>query len=205
MSGLTRRQGRKLIINKRLNTSKWSLAPVGSQPPGIRMATDEDGNLQAQVVVIVNPQDLEPLAPGINRAFDHHIENVSDPAAGADASFTFPADQTWLVVGLMFKLVCDTGVANRTQVIIHEDPSGNEARHQPINFTQTASVTRKYNGAPDYPSLGNDTGVSTINYSLPIIYAEGGDKLKIVVTNKESGDQLSDIAITCQRVFGSVD
>ena len=62
MSGIGFSERVRLLLQKRLDTTKW---PVGDSPPGgIRYLSDGQGNLISILTTSVNPNDKEPIAPG---------------------------------------------------------------------------------------------------------------------------------------------
>ena len=54
----------KLLLQKRLDTTKWPIGDSGQGPGGIRYLTDGQGNAIAIITTSVNPNDAEPIGPG---------------------------------------------------------------------------------------------------------------------------------------------
>jgi len=53
-----------MLLQKRLDTSKWPLGDSGQGPGAIRYLTDGQGNIIALLTTSINPNDPEPIGPG---------------------------------------------------------------------------------------------------------------------------------------------
>jgi len=53
-----------MLLQKRLDTSKWPLGDSGQGPGAIRYLTDGQGNIIALLTTSINPNDTEPIGPG---------------------------------------------------------------------------------------------------------------------------------------------
>jgi len=64
MSGLSFSERVKMLLQKRLDTTKWPLGDSGQGPGAIRYLTDGQGNIIALLTTSINPNDPEPIGPG---------------------------------------------------------------------------------------------------------------------------------------------
>ncbi len=64
MSGLSFSERVKLLLQKRLDATKWPLGDSGQGPGAIRYLSDGQGNAIALLTTSINPNDPEPIGPG---------------------------------------------------------------------------------------------------------------------------------------------
>lgn len=88
-------------------------------------------------------------------------QSTADPAAGAEISFSVPADRRMRIRTLRFQLVTAIAVANR-QVHIVLDDSANVFYDHPALAVQVASTTVTYVAAPGVQALTTTDGVQVI-------------------------------------------
>lgn len=144
------------------------------------------------------PQQLNPTEPQMSGAAESVF--MADPAAGANFSSTVPANQIWDILGVVAELGCDANAANR--VLTFEFGSAAAlliTRANTTNITANQSVTVR--GVP-----GGTTQVITAasmhEIGLPsIITLPPQGLLKVNVTNKQAGDQLTSIEYIIRRRF----
>jgi len=68
MSGLSFSERVKLLLQKRLDATKWPIGDSGQGPGAIRYLSDGQGNAIALLTTSINPNDTEPIGPGSNEA-----------------------------------------------------------------------------------------------------------------------------------------
>jgi len=85
MSGLSFSERVKMLLQKRLDTSKWPLGDSGQGPGAIRYLTDGQGNIIALLTTSINPNDPEPIGPGSAEAAAE-----ADPIFQVQGAFNFP-------------------------------------------------------------------------------------------------------------------
>jgi len=130
MSGLGFAERVKLLLQKRLDSTKW---PIGDQPPGgLRYLSDGQGNLMAIVTTSVNPNDASPVGPG-----------SQESAAETDPILTLHEE-----IQLPYTAVKFTGVApfsatapveGTNTIMTFEHPAGTDFS---IGATKTGMITR---------------------------------------------------------------
>jgi len=117
MSGLGFAERVKLLLQKRLDTTKW---PIGDSPPGgLRYLSDGQGNLIALVTTSVNPNDPQPIGPGSNEAAAE-----TDPVLNVMTKLNIPITFTKLTNPVLVNLQAD--LATGEEIMTLESPRGTD-------------------------------------------------------------------------------
>jgi len=142
MSGLSFSERVKMLLQKRLDTTKWPLGDSGQGPGAIRYLTDGQGNIIALLTTSINPNDAEPIGPG---SAEKAAEK--DPFINLADQFQLPFTKTpevWRDDVVIHARVSGTN----TDATFHEDagdysvPTGRKTRfYRMICSTSTAVVT----------------------------------------------------------------
>jgi hypothetical protein len=122
----------------------------------------------------------------------------TSPSAGASFSVTSPGRPGWRLIGVLFRLVTDATVANRSVTVDYDDGNGVLFGSNGMQGVVAASTTVNF-------SFDTQRTVSEANSNGQIFaplrpeYFQGGQKLLINVLNVQAGDQLSRIALVFER------
>ncbi len=123
----------------------------------------------------------------------------SNPAAGANFSYTVPTGEIWRVFGMTFRLTTDANVANRRVFPYFSCASGTYRFW--ANEDQAASLTHDYVG---HVGESPPTTLYTTYHHLPMprdVWIRGNGTIGIIVDNKQAGDQLFGIKFMQERFF----
>lgn len=120
----------------------------------------------------------------------------TQPAAGAN--FSFSMDSFWIQVlkTIRFQLVTDANAANRVVTVDYVDGNNSVIVSNGPGLTMSASDTRTFQGKTN---MGFSDWTTTSSDSTPIYFPieplmlVGSWKVQINVANKQAGDQLSAI------------
>jgi hypothetical protein len=130
---------------------------------------------------------------------DHsQVVLVANPAAGAGFTYGLPQSEDSLVRLVTFKLVTDSNAATRQ---VYLDFLGGDStpigRFEPP-YTQAASKTVQYTFGVDLNVYGANDGPSIGTPLAPVILRKG-ESLVVSITNKQVGDQVSNIRVTLDQ------
>lgn len=137
---------------------------------------------------ITYPTQLPPNSMQANGAV--YAPAMTDPAAGAEMSFSVPNNQAWEIMYFSIKLVTDANAANRTVAFRIQDGTAYN-RTYVAGTVQTASQTVTYNFTPN-----GTTGVSVatneqfVKLDSPCFIPPLAT-LSTVTTNKQATDNYS--------------
>jgi len=162
MSGLSFSERVKLLLQKRLDATKWPIGDSGQGPGAIRYLSDGQGNAIALLTTSINPNDPEPIGPGSAEAAGEtdpiitlHEEIqipytatketgivpfsafVSDTSANTVMTFESPADTDFSIpsgkTGRITKLVWTHGTAGMYLSIGYGDDGVEAGTTEPTN------------------------------------------------------------------------
>lgn len=132
---------------------------------------------------------------------EYGVENVANPAAGADFSFSVPHNQHWSIISVSFRFVASVVVVNRTVQLQVLARSGSPVFTAEAPAVQTAGQDRRYVAAA-FGTL-NALGGGSVFRSIPIppnLVVADDFSLKSTIIGIDVGDQLSEIFIYRARV-----
>lgn len=127
--------------------------------------------------------------------------SVSDPAAGADFSYTLPDGYTYDLRGIAFQLVTSATVASRQPQVVITNASNAELARSGTTGATTASKTSQQNANPGFVGAGNSlTDVEHI-FSMPMRGTRllAGWKVKSAINALQATDQISNVRILAIR------
>jgi hypothetical protein len=146
----------------------------------------------------VEGSDLEYARPQKYAPTPLEIVKGDTPAAGANFSLTSPGRPGWKLVAVLFRLVTDANVANRSVTVDCDDGNGTLFLSNGIQGVVTANTTALFSFA-----AGRAISEANVNNQVfaPLQPAEfmGGQKLQINVLNKQAGDQLDRVVLVFER------
>jgi hypothetical protein len=144
---------------------------------------------------------LDPFAHG--RGWQDRIFGTS-PAAGANFSFQVDSRWTARLIGITFTLVTDANVANRSATVDYSQPGRGVVHQDGPSVLQTASSTGVYNGVRGFGPSDWNTGTPAW-FNLNGFWLPGSFTIGITVASIQTGDQLSAIVLTVERVSSGPD
>ena len=122
---------------------------------------------------------------------------ASNPAAGADKTWTVTASEAWEIYNVLGQLATSATVANR-QVYVKIDDGTTVIQNLFYNLNQTASTTVTYNAC----AIGSATTAlagGSYNYDLPRIILKAGWRIGFTTLNIQAADQWSGLALTYRK------
>lgn len=128
-------------------------------------------------------------------------QGIANPAPGAQFSFNVTGQCIVLITSITFRLQTDANAANRYARILFNDGTRDVIFVQPMHV-QTTGLTRDHNffiGASNCQLL---IGGTQYQSSLPShLWFKDNGTVASSVAGMQAGDQLSNIAISYQRLF----
>ena len=125
---------------------------------------------------------------------------TASPAAGADWVFTAPYAGRWRILSGYFTLTTSAAATARIVNVETRDAAGTATGLYNPPSTQPAS-TMYYYGLN--PSAAGQSNPPFMNISAPAeIVLEGGDTLRSITSNLDSGDQFSNVALRVEEWLG---
>lgn len=124
-----------------------------------------------------------------------NLEKISaDPAAGSEIIFT--ADEDMIVHSLVFQLITDATVANRTPTILADD--GNDVFFRASAGVQTASVAQTYCAFAGSAFQA----ASTVLFAFPAtgLRLRKGDRLRTSTNTLQAGDNYGPMVMQVERI-----
>jgi hypothetical protein len=121
-------------------------------------------------------------------------QQVSNPAAGAEWTFTVPAATTYTLKSVFYQLVTSSAAATRISLLKITDGT-NTLFQGDVSVSQTASLTKKYAGGSGITDpLGASSNFPVV--ALPVDMVLGpGWKVGTATTAIDLGDQYSAISL----------
>jgi hypothetical protein len=124
---------------------------------------------------------------------------VSNPAAGADWTFTTNSGLRLLIVSLSAQLVTAVAVANRVPHLQVRDANTNIVFDVAASSAQAASLTTRYSWLPGVqPTINDGSAIAPIPEPL-ILFT--GWQLRTVTTAIQAADQWQNVAIAVQQLL----
>lgn len=140
---------------------------------------------------------VEPTLPMFGQV---NSQFGSNPAAGAECSITVPARKVWKILAFTATLVTDATAVTRQVHVLLDTGLGD-----PIECisptTQTASLTRKYNGWHQGHNDANTDGTK-ITLNIPDgIYLPPSSTITTLTTNLQAGDNWGQPSVWVEEYF----
>lgn len=120
MSGLSFSERVKLILQKRLDTTKWPLGDSGQGPGAIRYLTDGQGNAIAILTTRVDPNASEPIGPLGADQVDPIIRLGATMQLDVPHTFTKKTNSKEVILGAQI------GTATNTRMTFHDQKTGSD-------------------------------------------------------------------------------
>lgn len=126
------------------------------------------------------------------------VVSVSNPAAGADFSYTVPTGSRWKLISASYTLTTDANVANRLARI-------RVKRGTPVILMAAASAVQAAGAAAtNYFQLGAVVNVVASTSQIQVLSQYptlvAGDVIDSFLLNKQAGDQISAVTLVFENV-----
>lgn len=123
------------------------------------------------------------------------VITIANPAAGAEIVATVPANKTWRILAVHFKLVASATVANRLVRLLFDD--GTVVLFKvPNDVNHVASQTTEYSyGLACTAEAAQGATVVARMYPIPDLQLPPGCRIQTLTAGLQAGDQFSEVRL----------